>query len=190
LRFNVASEVTLETERLVLRKITKADVSDIQDVYSDREMLLYTNSDIDLNADPFLIDKDMVLEMIESWESDKELLCWGIELKNGKKLIGRVYLYGFIGNSVAGYRADIGYSLSKQYWNHAYTTEAVNRVVSHAFSSLNIIRLQAEILPENIASLKVCEKVGFKKEGILRKYAFYNNNGDCFKDIVMMALTR
>ena len=178
-----------ETPRLVLRKIVKGDADDIVRIYSDEGMFTYTNSDMDLNADPFVVETQRVRKWIEAWEADQELMCWGIELKSEKKLIGRVYLYGFVGNETAGYRVDIGYSLSGLYAGNGYATEAVRRVVEYGFSCLNIVRFQAEIIPENIASIKVCEKNGFRNEGVLRKYAFYDNNGNCFRDVVMMALT-
>ena len=187
---HIIEEPILETERLILRKINVDDADDIQEIYSDKEMFVYTNSDISLEAEPFFITKKTAFVMITSWENDKELLCWGIELKSQKKLIGRVYLYGFLGNPDLGYRVDMGYSLSKKYWSNGYTTEAVREVVNYGFAKMNIIRYQAEIIPENTASIKVCEKIGFQNEGILRSYALYDNNGQCFRDIVMMALIR
>ena len=179
----------LETERLILREIRETDIDDVREIFSHREMFLFTNSDVDLSGDPVSFKDSQVLNWISSWRNDRDLLCWGIELKQMKKLIGRIYLYGFCGNDTAGYRVDIGYSLSKKYWGNGYAAEAVRQVVDCGFSSLKIIRFQAEIIPENIASIRVCEKAGFQQEGLLRRYALYDHNGNCFKDIVMMALT-
>ena len=116
-------------------------------------------------------------------------MCWGMELKSERKVIGRIYLYDIVGSESAGYRADVGYSVSAPYWRQGYAAEALRRIVNYGFSSLRVIRFQAEIMPENTASLRVCEKAGFHAEGTLRKYAFYSNNGNCFRDIVLMALT-
>lgn len=179
----------LESERFVLRKILLSDVDDVYEIYSKKEMYLYVNSDIDISSDSFSIKKEQVSEFVQSWENDSDLICWGIELKTEKKIIGRVYLYGIIGNDAAGYRVDIGYSLSPNYWGKNYMTEAVNQVVNYGFDSLKIVRFQAEIIPENIASIRVCEKAGFKNEGTLQNYSFYDNHGNCFKTVVMMALT-
>jgi|GEM_PF-1117434 len=185
-----ANEPLLHTERLLFRRIQEYDWNDIIEMYSDKEMFRYTNSDMDLNADSFPIEKTQALSMIESWEKDDDLLCWGIVTKREKKLIGRVYLYDMIGNESAGYRVSIGYSISTKHSGYGYATEAVMRVVEYGFTELNVIRFQAEILPENVASVRVCTKARFRHEGTLHKYAFYNNNGNCFKDIVMMGLSR
>jgi ribosomal-protein-alanine N-acetyltransferase len=179
----------LESERLMLREFLISDVDDVYEIYSKKEVYLYTNSDIDLSSNCVDIEKEQVTEFVESWKIDDDLICWGIELKAEKKVIGRVYLYGLVGNDEAGYRVDIGYSLSPNYWGKNYMTEAVNLVVNYGFDSLRIVRFQAEIIPENIASIKVCERAGFRNEGTLQNYSFYDNNGNCFKTVVMMALT-
>jgi ribosomal-protein-alanine N-acetyltransferase len=179
----------LESERLILRKILISDVDDVYEIYNKKEVYLYVNSDIDISSDRFNIKKEQVSEFVQSWDNDNDLICWGIELKTEKKIIGRVYLYDLIGNEEAGYRVDIGYSLSPNYWGKNYMTEAVNQVVNYGFDHLRIVRFQAEIIPENTASIRVCEKAGFRNEGTLQNYSFYNNNGNCFKTVVMMALT-
>ncbi|MDN3581740.1 GNAT family N-acetyltransferase [Mucilaginibacter flavus] len=62
----------------------------------------------------------------------------------------------------------IGYWLGEQYWGEGIMTKAVKLVVDYAFTNLDIERLQAGILGNNPASMRVLEKAGFKKEGILR----------------------
>ena len=186
----IAQETLLNTERLCLRKIQKRDLEDIIEIYSSKEIFQYTNSDMDLSSEFFHIEKDCALSMIESWETDGDLMCWGIVLKHESKLIGRIYLYGITGNEYAGYRVDVGYSISVAYSGHGYATEAVKRLTDYGFAELKVTRFQAEILPKNVASIKVCEKSGFQNEGLLHKYSFYKNNGNCFRDVVMMALTR
>jgi len=111
---------SLESDRLVLRKSLITDADDFFEIYNNREMFLYTNSDIDIHTDSFKLTKEQVIGFLESWEADKDLLCWGIDLKKEKKIIGRVYLYGLQGNQTAGYRADIGYSLSANYQGNGY----------------------------------------------------------------------
>lgn len=66
----------------------------------------------------------------------------------------------------------IGYWLGEQYWGDGMMTKAVKLVVDYAFTNLDIERLQAGILGNNPASMRVLEKAGFKKEGILRNGIF------------------
>lgn len=68
-------------------------------------------------------------------------------------------------------RADIGYALAVKYWGQGIVTQAMKIAVPQVFNDLpETIRLQAFVDAENNASQRVLEKVGFQKEGLLRKY--------------------
>ena len=56
------------------------------------------------------------------------------------------------------------------YWNQGYATEAAGRVVEYGFETLDLHRIQAFVLPTNIGSVRVLEKLGFRREGVLRDY--------------------
>lgn len=64
----------------------------------------------------------------------------------------------------------IGYWMGEQFARQGYMREAVMAVVHHAFTDLDISRLQAGCLPENAASRGVLEKSGFKYEGVAQSY--------------------
>jgi RimJ/RimL family protein N-acetyltransferase len=64
---------------------------------------------------------------------------------------------------------EIGYVLIPSERSKGYCTEAVQLAVDYLFLSTDIVRIQAGTDPENIASQKVLEKTGFKREGFLRK---------------------
>lgn len=71
------------------------------------------------------------------------------------------------------FRAHIGYGLSHEYWGKGITTRAVSVAVSQVFNDLpHVLRLQAFVQTQNIASQRVVEKIGFQREGLLRKYTF------------------
>lgn len=68
-------------------------------------------------------------------------------------------------------RADIGYAIAVRYWGQGIATQAMKIAVPQVFKDLpGLVRLQAFVDVENKASQRVLEKVGFQKEGILRKY--------------------
>ncbi|KAJ4894307.1 Acyl-CoA N-acyltransferases (NAT) superfamily protein [Raphanus sativus] len=70
-------------------------------------------------------------------------------------------------------RADVGYAVEKEYWGRGIATAAVRMAVEQAFEVFpDVVRLQAVVEVENKASQKVLEKVGFDKEGLLKKYGF------------------
>lgn len=64
--------------------------------------------------------------------------------------------------------AIIGYWLSEELWGKGIMTEAVKLVTEYAFAHLDFIRLQASVYSKNPASMRVLEKAGYVKEGIMR----------------------
>ncbi len=75
------------------------------------------------------------------------------------------------GDDVHRLSAEIGYWLGEEFWNRGIVTEAVNAVTAHAFESLEMIRVHAEVFAWNTASMRVLEKAGFRREGVLVKSA-------------------
>ena len=68
----------------------------------------------------------------------------------------------------------LGYWLGEEFWGRGITTEAVKLMSSYAFSTLNIVRIQAGVLGNNKRSMRVLEKAGYIKEGVLKSNIFKN----------------
>lgn len=84
---------------------------------------------------------------------------------NGKAVGG----IGFVcGSDVERFSAEIGYWLSERHWGQGIVTEALMLVTEHAFSTFNVLRLFALPFADNAASIRVLEKAGYVREGILR----------------------
>ena len=66
-------------------------------------------------------------------------------------------------------QAEIGYWLAEPYWGRGIITEAVRLLTDYAFESLGLIRVQAGVFSKNTAAMRVLEKAGYVKEGIMRK---------------------
>jgi ribosomal-protein-alanine N-acetyltransferase len=66
--------------------------------------------------------------------------------------------------------ATLGYWVGEPFQARGYTTEAVKLICQFAFTQLNLHRVEAACLPENIASRRVLEKAGFVREGYARLY--------------------
>jgi RimJ/RimL family protein N-acetyltransferase len=105
-------------------------------------------------------------KMFENPHEEKSFI---IEKKDGSKI-------GFIAHfyvlHVAGRQLEIGYSLVPSERGKGYCTEATQLMVDYLFLSKDTMRIQAQTDPRNVASHKVLEQVGFKKEGTLRKSFF------------------
>jgi ribosomal-protein-alanine N-acetyltransferase len=72
--------------------------------------------------------------------------------------------------SIEHRRADIGYVLGRPWWGQGLATEVVEVLVDLGFRRLSLHRLWATTHPDNIASARVLEKVGFTYEGRLRDH--------------------
>jgi RimJ/RimL family protein N-acetyltransferase len=68
--------------------------------------------------------------------------------------------------------AHIGYWLGEPYWGRGIMTDAVRAVTAYALSGRGLLRLEAPVFAWNPASMRVLEKCGYQREGILRKSAF------------------
>lgn len=94
---------------------------------------------------------------------------------------------GFLNIVPQHYRSEIGFELSKDYWGQGIASEALEVVTRYGFDHLNLQRIEALIEPPNIASQKLLETKGFKKEGLLRHYEFTCGK---FDDLLMYSLLK
>ena len=108
-------------------------------------------------------------EVEKMFDSPHELKPFIIEKKDGSKI-------GFIAHFYVLHPAvrqlEVGYSLVPSERGKGYCTEALEIMVDFLFLSKDIMRIQALTDLRNVASQKVLEKVGFKREGTLRKNFF------------------
>ena len=88
-----------------------------------------------------------------------------IEKKDGSKI-------GGISHFPVGELLEIGYTIIPSERSKGYCTEAVKIIVDYLFLSRDIVRIQAGTNPRNVASQRVLEKAGFRKEGLVRKSVF------------------
>jgi [ribosomal protein S5]-alanine N-acetyltransferase len=82
-------------------------------------------------------------------------------------------------------RVSIGYVIEPASWRKGFATEAVSAMLDFCFGELGLHRLQAFIHPDNAASLRLIEKLGFRREGLLRDNL---RVGEEWRDDVLYAL--
>lgn len=155
----------LETPRLILRKLSLEDAEDIFEYAQDPEVTRYLSWDPHKSIEDSIRFIEFMLEKykIEGYGD------WGIEYKEKGKLIGTCgYTWWDRKNS----KAEIGYVLSRKYWNMGLMTEAVKEIIKFGFEKMFLNRIQARCIVENFASERVMQKVGMKFEGILREDIF------------------
>lgn len=155
----------LETRRLILRKMTLEDALDMYEYASDPEVTKYVTWDYHRSID----DSIRFLKSTIQKYVNKEVSEWGIIYKESDKFIGTC---GYLWWNPSLSHAEIGYALSRKYWNKGLMAEAVKEVIRYGFEKMILNRIEARCRVENIASQRVMEKVGMKFEGIMREVLF------------------
>ena len=152
--------VTLETERLLLRPLRSSDAAPLFAIFSDPTVMRYWSTlpwtAIDQAHD--LLARDQVAMAAGDY------LRLGIEQKEDGRLVG---FCTFFDLKVDSRRAEIGYGLAHSVWGHGYMHEALVALLRYGFTELGLNRVEADIDPQNEASRRSLERLGFKKEGFL-----------------------
>ena len=87
-------------------------------------------------------------------------------ISNNTEAIGSIGLH--IKEDVHRFTAEMGYWLGEPFWNKGIMTEIVKRYTQYAFDNFKLNRIFAEPYATNKASMRVLEKAGFNREGVLR----------------------
>lgn len=153
---------TLMAERLRLRWLDRDDIDAIYAVFSDPDVMRFWSRPPFDSRD----DAEIYLESIQRGFERGDLMQWGIALNGSNLVIGTATLAQV---DLGQGRAEIGIALSSAHWGQGYAREALMLAIRHAFDHLGLRRLEADVDPRNLASLKALEAMGFKREGYLRQ---------------------
>lgn len=145
----------ITTERLIIRPFKTSDANDVYEIYSDHETCLY------LLHQPWN-DANKESEFNKKLAANKLTKDHAINLacQLDNKVIGDIsIMYTAMKDTV-----EIGYAFNKAYANKGYASEAMKSIVAYLFNELKIHRIQACLDCRNIASAKLCQKIGMRQE--------------------------
>ncbi|MGZ7209868.1 MAG: GNAT family N-acetyltransferase [Methanobacterium sp.] len=157
----------IHTERLFLRKISLNDAETLFQYWSDPEVTKYLN----VNTFSKIEQAYSMIRLLNSLHTKREGIRWAITVKKDKSIIGTCGYNNWIKRSSRG---EIGYELGRKYWGKGYAREAVKEILKYGFKKMNFNRIEAFTVPEAISSIKLLEELGFKKEGLLKEYGYWN----------------
>ncbi len=161
----------LVTPRLVLRAPRTTDVAEIRRLLrANHEHLKPWNPAPPPGEDPSSITEisKTVLRQRREWKLGRGYVFMVAEREHPGTLIGKIALSGIMRGAMYG--AYLGYWMSEDVQGRGYVTEALRAVLDFAFGPAGLHRVQAAIMPRNARSLRVIEKLGFRREGYAERY--------------------
>lgn len=170
----------LETVNLILRIASIQDVADIFVYSSDEQVTRYLRWGPHQTVEE---TKNYIHGVLMQYREGQDG-PWVIEYKLTGSVIGHIHLMDIDEKHL---KAQVGFVLSRRYWNKGFSTEALIKVLEYSFSALGLNRVEAFCVRENRAAKRVLEKAGMKKEGVLKEYQFQKG---CFYDFIVYAILR
>ncbi|HNU87182.1 MAG TPA: GNAT family protein [Ferruginibacter sp.] len=181
LELNFSPFPELRTERLLLRKLVKADGPQMLFLRSDDKVMQY----IDREKTKTLEEAELFIERLNAAVDANESIMWAITMANDPAtLIGTICYWRM---QLQHYRAEVGYVLHPGYWNRGIMHEALMAVSRYGFEGIKLHSIEAHINPENVASGKVLEKAGFTREAYFKENYFFR---DRFLDTAIYSLLK
>ena len=183
-RFKVIQYFLMEftTKRLNIRPIRIEDKNALYEYRSDPETYKY------LSFVPTEV-KD-VEEFIHRCSKDFNIqgtwFQFVLLLKGSQALIGDVGVH-FLDTESENKQVEIGYTLNPAFRNNGYANEALTEIIDYLFTSLKKHRVTASVDPSNISSIRLLEKLGFRKEAHFKKSLFFH--GKWVDDVVFALLS-
>ncbi len=176
----------LETNRLILRHLELDDLDSLYALYCDPDIVRYIP-----DASRSYEETREELEWHRNGHPrHPELGLWATIHKETGKFIGRC---GLLPWKIDGQNeVEVAYLISKAYWGQGLGTEAAQAILEYGFEKLNLSRLICLIDEENLASIKVAEKIGmtFEKEGKdeIGPFLLYSRNKPTKVDVISNAV--
>jgi len=160
---------TLNTSRLTLRPLTLVDAEEIFNYRSDAIVNQYQGWIPENIEEVIDFIKNKVSPTIDIADTWFQFVI--ISNKDGK-VIGDLGVH-FIDKEKS--QAELGCTINKEYHGKGFATEAMAEIISYLFKDLNKHRIHASVDPRNIASVKLMETLGFRKEAHFKESLYLNN---------------
>ena len=150
----------LSTERLLLRKMEPRDAEDMFDYASRPEVTRF----LLWREHPDLLYTRRYISYVIGWYRAGDFFDYAVVHRDSGHMIGTC---GFARLDMKNRTGEIGYVINPRYCGRGYATEAARAVIAMGFSELELLRIEARYMENNLASARVMQKCGMTFEGIL-----------------------
>lgn len=163
----------LNTERLTLRPVAMDDAAQFHGLMRDAEVMAFWDSieiaDVDVAA-------NLLAQRLDEMD-EGQALYWAMERAGDGLFLGCCDISDI---DWPHRRAEVGFVLARRFWGDGYGVEAMHAVINHAAQALRLRRLSARTHFGNLRSVALLERLGFRKEGVLRGYVEHDGQRrDC-----------
>jgi RimJ/RimL family protein N-acetyltransferase len=156
----------INTSRLLIRQFQEQDYRSLFEYLSNPIIYRFEP------GEPISIEtaKELTLERVQRTD------FWAVVLKDIQKMVGHLYFKQIEPDEFLTW--ELGYIFNPAYQKKGYATESAYGLIQYGFEHLGIHRVTAHCNPENIASWRVLEKIGMKREGYFRKNVYFHTTRD------------
>jgi RimJ/RimL family protein N-acetyltransferase len=151
----------IETERLILRRLSVEDASFILELLNQPSFLRF------IGDRGVRTINDAEKYILQGPMDSYERLGFGLYLTELKDSLASIGICGLIKRDALN-DIDIGFAFLPQFWSKGYAFEAASAVMVYGREVLKLNRIVAIVSPDNERTIKVLEKIGFKFESIMR----------------------
>ena len=155
-------DIPVDTARLTIRRVQPADLGDLLAVNGDDAVTRFLPYPTWKTA----ADAQFWFERMAALQAAGGTAQYVIEHRALSRVIGSCLLFR---HEPASARAEVGYVLGRAHWGQGLMLEAMRGLVGHAFDTLGLRRLEADVNPRNLPSVRLLERLGFVREGLLRQ---------------------
>jgi len=168
----VNSQLELRGDRVTLRYLRKDDASALLELKTRNRSFFAPYQKLQLDENYNLEAVTRELAQAEQAHAEDRSYWFGIFDREHKDLIG----YIRFNNVVRGafHNAYLGYMMDQDHCGQGRMTESLKLSLDAAFGQIGLHRVQAAIMPHNEPSIRVAEKVGFRREGFAKDYLCLN----------------
>ncbi len=175
-----AQPPVLETERLILAKISPEHAEDMYEYSCDPDVTKY----LTWSCHSSVKETERYIKLLQKKYASGVFNDWGLILKESGKFIGTC---GFTSFDYVNNTAEIGYVLAKPYWGKGLAVEGAKRVMEFGFDVFGLGGFCAKCMEGNDASMRVMQKVGMSFEGMYKNGMFIKGS---YKTIIVYSVTR
>jgi RimJ/RimL family protein N-acetyltransferase len=150
--------VFLETERLILRRFTEADVDNLVDLDSDPAVVRFISGGPSTPREE--IERDHIPAYLDYYRRYEGYGFWAVVEKATGAFLGWFHFRPYAGAPVD--QPELGYRLRRSAWGKGYGTEGSRALIRKGFAELGVQRVVAFTYGEHLASRRVMEKAGMR----------------------------